>query len=118
MEEKISILHKTAKRSPDYGRDPLQFCTEVFKLRDKLAHGKPESVFGSIETDINAAHHLLINNLLQPDWYTSITREWILQAKERFRVLMIYLGDLYGLHESDHLHVSSGGISTDDDHYG
>lgn len=35
-------------------------------------------------------------------------------AKERFRLLMIYLGDLFGLHESDHLLSSTGGLLIDD----
>ena len=32
-----------------------------------------------------------------------------MKAKERFRLLMIYLGGLFGLHESDHLLSSTGG---------
>ena len=46
--KKVVILHKTAKRSIDWGKDPLQFATEVFALRDRLAHGKPERVIGPV----------------------------------------------------------------------
>lgn len=108
--KKVSILHKTAKKHADWGQDPLQFCTEVFKLRDKLAHGKPERVVGPAVADHREAHQLAITGELQPDWYRSITREWVMEGKERFRLLMLYLGDLYGFHESDHLLSSTGGV--------
>lgn len=106
---KVETLHKVAGKSAEWGKDPLQFATEVFKLRDKLAHGKPERVLGPLvergaDIDPTAAE-------LQPEWYSRITKEWVLDAKERFRALMIYLGSLFGLHESDHLHLSSGGIT-------
>lgn len=112
--QKVSILHKNVNRSPDWGRDPLQFCAEIFKLRDKLAHGKPERVVGPFETSPQVAHRLAISDDLQPDWYAAITREWVIAAKERFWVLMTYLGDLYGLHESDHLLSATGGVLTHD----
>ena len=114
--KKMTILHKIAKKPIDWGRDPLQFANEVFTLRDKLAHGKPERVVGPVfpneveayEYDKN--HHLQ----LQPDWYRRITKEWVMEAKERFRLLMIYLGAMFGLHESDHLLSSTGGLLIDD----
>jgi hypothetical protein len=108
--KKVSILHKTAKKDPDWGQDPLQFCTEIFKLRDKLAHGKPERVVGPVVEDQLEAHRLAVTSELQPEWYRSLTCEWAMKAKERFRLLMIYLGDLYGLHESDHLLSATGGV--------
>ena len=37
-----------------------------------------------------------------------------MQAKERFRILMIYLAGLFGFNESDHLLVSTGGLLVDD----
>ncbi len=113
--QKVSILHRTANRTPDWSREPLQFALEVFKLRDKLAHGKPERVVGPVTRDAAEADRLAKSSNLQPEWYASITREWVLQAKERFRMLMIYLGSLYGLHESDHLLAATGGILIDDE---
>jgi hypothetical protein len=44
--KKIAILHKTAGRTLEWGKEPLQFATEVFALRDRLAHGKPERIVG------------------------------------------------------------------------
>ena len=111
--KKVIILHKTAGRSIDWGEDPLQFATEVFALRDKLAHGKPERVVGPVINNQDEASRFRIQDL-QPDWYNQITREWVLKAKERFRLLMIYLGGLFGFHDSDHLRISSGGLLVDD----
>lgn len=108
--QKVLILHKTVKKGADWGKDPLQFCTEVFKLRDKLAHGKPERVVGPVVDDQREAYQFSITDELQPIWYRAITREWIVEAKDRFRLLMIYLGELYGLNESDYLVRATGGI--------
>lgn len=110
---KVIILHKTAGRSIDWGKEPLQFATEVFALRDKLAHGKTERVVGPVINDQDDAMRFRTQEL-QPDWYNQITWEWVMKAKERFRLLMIYLGELFGFHESDHLRVSSGGLLIDD----
>lgn len=116
---KIDILHKTAGKSPEWGSDPLQFAIEVFALRDRLAHGKPERVVGpKFRTETEAAQYLSgpdLNSALQPEWYRRITREWVMRAKERFRLLMIHLGGLFGLHEFDHLLSSTGGVLIDDE---
>ena len=112
--KKVAILHKTAKRSLDWGKDPLQFAIEVFALRDRLAHGKPERVVGPVFNNQGDADRFLNSQDLQPDWYSQVTREWVMEAKERFRLLMIYLGGLFGLHESDHLLTATGGLLVDD----
>jgi hypothetical protein len=52
---------------------------------------------------------------LQPEWYRKITKDWVMEAKERFRLLMIYLGGMFDLHESDHLLSSTGGLLIDDE---
>ncbi len=111
--KKVKILHKTAGRSIDLSEDPLQFATEVFALRDRLAHGKPERVVGPVFNNQDDANRFLTQDL-QPDWYNQITREWVMKAKDRFRLLMIYLGSLFGFHESDHLRLGSGGMLVDD----
>lgn len=111
---KIIILHKTVEKEVVWGEDPLQFAVEVFKIRDKLAHGKPERVIGPIFKDPNHANSYIHNESLEPDWYKKVTPEWALQAKDRFRLLMTYLAEIFNLHESDHLHVSTGGLLIDD----
>jgi hypothetical protein len=119
---KIAILHLTAKKEMDWGREPLQFATEVFTLRDKLAHGKPERILGPILRDrAEAAQYVnrpLLSRELQPEWYSKISREWVITAKERFHRLMIYLGGLFGFHESDHLLSETGGLLVDDEQEG
>lgn len=112
--QKVAILHTNAGADPDWGKEPLQFASEVFRLRDKLAHGKPERVLGPVCATTSEADKHLSSLHLQPDWYRGITNEWIVSAKDRFRVLMGYLGQLYGLHPSDHLSSASGGFLTDD----
>lgn len=113
--KKVVILHKTAKKPIDWSKDPLLFATEVFSLRNKLAHGKAERVVGPAFKSQMDANQLLNSQDLQPAWYSNITREWVMEAKERFRLLMIYLGGLFGLHESDHLHTATGGLLIDDE---
>lgn len=110
---KVEILHKVAGCNADWGKAPLQFANEVFKLRDKLAHGKPEQVagpwFGEGVPGGPSSETLL------PDWYRGITKDWVLEAKAKFHLLMVYLGSLFALHESDHLMLSSGGMQRDDE---
>ena len=113
--QKVVILHKAVGKTPDWGREPLQFASEVFKLRDKLAHGKPERVVGPVVRVAGEADRVAASDELQPDWYKSLTKDWILEAKERFRILMIYLAGLYDLHESDHLQSATGGLLIDDE---
>nr|WP_315237703.1 hypothetical protein [uncultured Albidiferax sp.] len=112
---KINLLHKDAERKPDWGDGPLQFATEVFRLRDKLAHGKPERVVGPKLTEEPDSIEMLVTQALQPDWYKGITLDWVLEAKERFRLLMVYLSSLYGLSADDHLHSAHGGVLVHDD---
>jgi hypothetical protein len=112
--KKATILHKAVNQIPDWGQDPLQFAIEIFDLRDRLAHGKPETVFGPVLDDSQEVLKYQLKDGLQPEWYAGITKEWVLHAKERLHCLMTYLGGLFGLHESDYLLANTGGIVTDD----
>jgi hypothetical protein len=92
---KIAILHKTVGKSPVWGKDPLQFANEVFSLRDKLAHGKSERVVGpKFRTHAEAAQYKTVQSctpICSPSgtgklqWYRKITKDWVMEAKERFR---------------------------------
>ena len=112
---KVNVLHIAGGREPNWGQEPLQFATEVFRLRDKLAHGKPERMLGPKLPDDAEPTRMAFGSAMQPDWYQSIDREWAFRAKDRFRELMLYLGGLFGHHESDHLHSSSGGVLVHDE---
>ena len=107
---KVNILHATAKKEPNWGDAPLQFATEVFRLRDKLAHGKPERVLGPKLPEDTPPEKMLVGNQLLPKWFQQINREWVLHAKDRLHLLMVYLGALFGFPESDYLKSSEGEI--------
>lgn len=70
--KKVVILYKTAKRSVDWGKDPLQFATEVFALKDRLAHGKAERVVGPVFNNQDDANRFLNSQDLRPDWHIRI----------------------------------------------
>ncbi|WP_226968209.1 hypothetical protein, partial [Zhongshania antarctica] len=109
--KKITILHKTVSKSPDWGSPPLQFASQIFKLRDRLAHGKPEIVYGPVLNSEEEAVEVLRNpTIFQPDWYSTINKVWLLESKNKFRTLMVYLGELFDRHESDHLAIAYTGI--------
>jgi len=110
---KVNVLHAAAGHEPDWSREPLQFAREVFSLRDRLAHGKPERVEGPKHPD-HAGPTKFPSGELEPDWYESITLDWILDAKERFEVLMRHLAGLFGHGPGDYLHSSTGGILASD----
>ena len=108
--KKLDILHKHSGKVAQWGQQPLQFAVEVFRLRDNLAHGKSERILGPILEDAAEAEKLITSDNFVPKWYGAITESWVLTAKEQFRVLMAYIGQLYGLHSSDHLLQSTGGF--------
>jgi hypothetical protein len=108
--KKMEILHIHADHGADWSREPLQFASEVFRLRDNLAHGKPERINGPVFDTLAEAGEILSSEHLKPDWYQRINKEWVLSAKERFHTLMEYIGSLYSLHASDHLSYAFGDI--------
>jgi len=113
--DKIEILHSIAGKEADWGEEPLQFIHSLFVVRDKLAHGKPERVISQEYQTKEDALNVAPTHQEQPDWYKKLSREWVVTAKDKFRIAMQYLGSLYGFHESDHLSHSTGGILTDDE---
>lgn len=113
---KVNILHSVAQRDPDWGAQHLQFATDVFRLRDRLAHGKPDRVVGTAMPEGVDPMQVLMDSDYQPDWYRSITREWVLNAEGRFEGLMNYLAELFHLPKQDHTRMSSGYVQVTDDH--
>jgi len=113
--EKIEILHSVSEKNTNWGEDPLQFISELFKIRDKLAHGKPETVKSDPYNTQVEVEKASLSHDEQPDWYKKLDREWVLKAKDKFRIAMQYFSSLHDLHESDHLSHSSGGIMIDDE---
>jgi hypothetical protein len=116
--KKMSILHRIADKSPDWGTEPLQFATEIFSLRDKLAHGKAESVDSPLPVNTNIDRETFValhgsSDLVQPDWYANITIAWVIEARGRFESLMAYLGKLFGYSASDYLESAQSHLEFD-----
>lgn len=111
---KIKILHKVAGAEPNWAQGPLQFAIKIFKIRDILAHGKPERVCGAWEPGRPDNTQKNKTDALRSSHLAFLTKEWLLDAAEQFRKLMLYLGDMFGYHESDHLSVALGGFDYDD----
>jgi hypothetical protein len=107
--KKVNILHEVAGKKPDWGSSNLQFATTLFSLRDKLAHGKPERILGPVFDSAEEAREYSLRGRFQPAWFTTLNRAWALKAQVQFTELMGYLARINGLHESDHLLISTGG---------
>lgn len=110
---KLEILHKVANTQPNWADGPLQFATKIFKIRDRLAHGKPERVCGSWQPGEPDNTHKEKMDALKPNYLMPITEKWLLDSAEQYRILMLYLGDMFDYHESDHLSIAQGGYEFD-----
>lgn len=111
---KIEILHSNAGAKTEWGHGPLQFASEIFKVRDRLAHGKPVRVSSPILENSDEAWALVYTQQLIPDWLKKIDREWVLTANERTCSLMEYLGSLYKLPSDDFTQHSRSHMSKHD----
>lgn len=109
--KKVVILHKIAHKQANWGEQPLQFAQQVFALRDKLAHGKPELVYGpTCDTREEALDKMREPWLYIPKWYNDINRQWIIESEVRFDNLIIYLGSLFGRNEFDNKLLAYTGV--------
>lgn len=106
---KIEILYKTANKVPNWGTQPLQFAVEIFSIRDKLAHGKPECVVGDLRNTNTEAWEDV--EVLQPDWIRKITKPWVTDAGHRFHALMSHMANMFGEKEDDYLLHSLGSVT-------
>lgn len=113
---KVRIIFKDASAELNWGEDPLQFATEVFGLRDKLAHGKPERVISQyFDTYDEACAHLRdpygLN--LRPPWLVKIESDWTSDFRVRFENLMSYLAQVGCRNSFDYCVSANGGILHD-----
>jgi hypothetical protein len=81
--QKIEILHSNASRDPNWGAEPLQFATQVFTVRDRLAHGKPEFVLGPVCKDQEEANNVMNTDSIKPKWFADISKEWMFASNAR-----------------------------------
>lgn len=107
---KITLLHSFVGKSPDWGRPPLQFAKRIFKIRDHLAHGKPETTRGPLFSSKEDAKEHMATNSLEPKWYRDLTKAWVEEAYQNLVSVLGYLSELQGLHYEYHLMSAMGGI--------
>ncbi|MCG7868173.1 MAG: hypothetical protein JAY74_17640 [Candidatus Thiodiazotropha taylori] len=110
--KKITILHKINNKEPNWGAQPLQFAKEVFTIRDKLAHGKPETVRGPLADSEDEAMELLKeHDLYVPEWEKKyIDLEWIVQSEKKYDSLIDHFLVLFRKHEIDSLAIAYTGV--------
>lgn len=108
---KIEILHGNIGATANWGADPLQLATQVFEIRDRLAHGRAERVSGPMCNDYMEAKSVLMVQYLKPRWFSAINKEWVLGTKKRVCDLLLYLGSLYKLRNDDFTDHSRGHVT-------
>jgi len=95
--QKIERLHNAVGQPCDWGSNPLDFAVEVFCIRDRLAHGKPERIDLSFSASPDEAENFLDHPDLTPAWFrTCLDLEWAARSRERFLRLAAHLGGLLG----------------------
>ena len=100
---KVEILHSLAGKEPNWGVEPLGYAKEIFKLRDKFAHGKPETKsLGPFQTHSEASDHYQEINV-DPEWILKLNKKWLVNSKSKFLDVMEYFRGLHDLPENDHL---------------
>jgi hypothetical protein len=104
---KIDLLHKLAKRVPNWDENPLKFAVEVFATRDRLAHGKPEIVKSKRILDVPEPLNDS-SEQLWPVWLEKIDLAWAASSRYEIEKLLTYLGALFDYEKKDHLLVSDG----------
>lgn len=103
---KIELLHAHANQKADWSREPLAFATELFKVRDKLAHGKPERIHNR-DLKVPDGHTYssatvpVLADRSEPKWYKRIDRAWILASRPKLEALLAYLAVMHGLDAMD-----------------
>lgn len=104
---KAELLHEHCGKKPIWGQPPLQFATEIFTLRDQLAHGKPETVIGPEFSSQQDADEFIVNDEMEPKWFKKIDADWLDKSAAKFDTLMEYLAALHGLSSLDYFKQSS-----------
>lgn len=114
--EKIELLHKHRGIKADFDNvDALKFASEIFELRNKLAHGKPEPVDGATFSSYQDAEAFILNADMSPDWFKNINSDWLedwfgKKADSKFQKIMEYLATLHGLSPTNYFQESSGQV--------
>lgn len=103
---KINLLHKAKGKFVDWNSEPFVFATNLFNIRDRLAHGKPEHVEGPTFDSMQKAQDHITSSDFDPDWFSALDSEWYRESQEQFFQLLEYLAHLHGLSPTDYLHAT------------
>lgn len=105
--QKIERLHEAVNLPCDWSSTPLDFAAEVFAIRDKLAHGKPERMEVAFSSPPEDAERFLDHPDLTPEWFrTCLDLDWAGRSRERFLRLAAHLGGLFGHVQAHVSHAS------------
>lgn len=110
--KKINILYQSVGKKVDWGKEPLQFATELFKLRNELAHGKNEQeILGDLYDTREEAKNALEN--MTRNWhksYEKVDRQWVIESVSRYTALMEGLSELAKHPRYSYTSAGEGGI--------
>lgn len=109
--KKLDILHEDRGKQPNWDDYPLLFVCEIFELRKRLAHGKPESVNGPEFSSYQEALEFIENDDIDPKWFENINEVWLRESQKRFIELMEYMAAMYGLSPTNYFHASTKSVT-------
>jgi hypothetical protein len=105
--DKIKSLHKAKGISASWSSGPLAFASSLFKIRDRLAHGKPEHIEGPSFDSIQEAQNHIASSDFDPDWFSALGTKWYQESQKQFFELLEYLAVLHNLSPTDYMHATT-----------
>ncbi|WP_415880735.1 hypothetical protein [Methylomonas sp. TEB] len=105
--QKFELLHQHCGKTAIWGHEPLQFARAIFDLRDRLAHGRRDTVIGPDFSSQQDADEFIVNDEMEPEWFKEIDSDWLDKSAAKFETLMEYLAKLHGLSPTDYFKQSS-----------
>lgn len=83
FDEKVRLLNKYLNCDLDKGKRPLQTVSKLMKLRNTLAHGRPEIVKKVEVTEVEP----VVWDALKGQWEETITRDFVNKCQEDEKIL-------------------------------
>jgi hypothetical protein len=88
--EKLDLILDHLGSKADYGIRPWQTLIELYKFRNKMAHGKPESLEESDEVLVTNLESTIYENF-EPEWVKFCTQEAATRAREDVETIITLL---------------------------
>ncbi len=108
--KKLKLIHEYSGAVLNWEEEPFVFANDVFNVRDKFAHGKPERVLGPVFSSIEDAKSYLANEEMQPNWAKIVNEAWILEIPSKYERFMKHLSGIFENKRCYYKEVSTGGI--------